>query len=152
MDDASNRSPPLSLEFRNGVPDSEKSKTVPCQSGLDKPSNAAFLGNKVTSHLDSRSGLRGESKTGDQSQCRTTTLDAGVQRFGLRTGLVLEPMGGLPEDGKQVVTGVEGTGMQRWKAGGLDCPFQWSSVVTRFSYSLRIYSTMSGVECGNLHF
>lgn len=49
---ASGMSPPITLEFRDGTLDSKKNKTMPCQPGLDKPSNAAPPGDKVRPHLD----------------------------------------------------------------------------------------------------
>lgn len=72
----------------------------------------------MTPHLDSRPGLRGERKTGGQSQGGTTGLAAEVPSFGLRTGSVLRLWAGLSEDGNQVVSGVKGAGTQRWEAGG----------------------------------
>lgn len=117
-DDASNGSPPISLEFRDGIPNSEKGKTVPCQSGLDKPSDATASRNRVTPHLDNWPGLRGESKAGSQSQCSAARLDAEVQSFDPqdRRGRL---WAGLPEDGNQVVPSVKGAGIRRGQAGGV---------------------------------
>lgn len=106
----SSRAPPLSLESAMGSQTLRKARQMPCPSALDKPRNAASSGNKVTPHLDSRPGLRGERKTGGQSQGGTTGLDAEVPSFSLRTGSVLRLWAGLSEDGNQVVRGVKGAG------------------------------------------
>lgn len=71
---ANSRPLPVSLELGDGTPDAEKSKTMLCQSLLDKPSSAAPSGNEVRPHLGSWLGLRVETKSGGQRQFSTRGL------------------------------------------------------------------------------